>query len=216
MQNDKQKAPAKQKLKMIIFPKDKAIPTGPNGYKIRNYRDENDILAWVEICKNGLLGDGAGAEAFEKDITGLKINPYTDVFFIENEKGEAIATITAVDNFRDTGIGNIHMVSVATSERGKGLGHILCAVAEKKLYDNKVKMAALVTDDWRKAACKAYLKAGFLPVNYDSDMIDRWSALLREFGICAVTAVDENGNEDTVIYAESAAQPKITENDKLA
>lgn len=193
----------RKKLKMIIFPKLKEIPPLPDGYKIRNYRDENDILPWVNVCKNGLYSDDAGAEAFAKDITNIPgIDPFTDLFIIEDADGNIAATVTAVDNFNNTGLGNIHMVSVATKERGKGLGHILCAIAERKLYNNGVKMATLVTDDWRKAACKSYLKAGFYPVNYDEDMVMRWSALLKEFNLESVSMLKENGEPDITITAD--------------
>lgn len=198
---DDQITPKKKKLKMVIFPKHKKIPPLPDGYKIRNYADTNDIMSWVEVCKNGLLSDNAGAEAFEKDIIKPEgIDPFTDLFFIENGDGKIVATITAVNNFQNTNLGNIHMVSVAAEERGKGLGHVLCAIAERKLHANGVKMATLVTDDWRKAACKSYLKAGFFPVNYDDDMKERWSALLTEFKIDSVMMVKENGEPDQTIF----------------
>ena len=31
--------------------------TLPEGYSIVNYKDEADKMAWIECCKNGLVGD---------------------------------------------------------------------------------------------------------------------------------------------------------------
>jgi predicted N-acetyltransferase YhbS len=93
------------------------------------------------------------------------------------------------------------MVSVLTEERGKGLGHCLCKIAESRLHEQGNRMAFLTTDDWRKGACKSYLAAGFYPVNYDDDMVERWTDLITEFGIESVQMLKDNGEPDCVIYA---------------
>lgn len=194
--------PGRQKLKMIFFPKNTQIRHLPEGYTVRNFRGDEDILPWVELCKNGLLADDAGEEAFAERITNVKgVNATTDLFFIEKD-GKPVATVTAVDDFVESGLGCIHMVSVATEARGHGIGLALCEIAEKKLSEHHVQTAYLVTDDWRKAACKSYLKAGFFPVNYDSDMADRWSDLLTQFGIDSVMMVTDDGKEDKRIYSK--------------
>ena len=92
------------------------------------------------------------------------------------------------------------MVSVADSERGKGLGHVLCAIAEKHFYDNGVEKATLTTDDYRLAACKSYLKADWLPVNHDTDMVIRWTRVMKKFGIEELQMVTEDGEKDIVLY----------------
>ncbi|MPN60531.1 hypothetical protein SDC9_208259 [bioreactor metagenome] len=43
-------------------------------------------------------------------------------------------------------------------------------------------------------AVKSYLTAGFLPVEYDEGMTERWEKLLRDFGYSNVEMVDEHGH----------------------
>ena len=201
---EKQQEHRRQQLKLIFFPK-KKLPLGlPDGYKVTRYTgSEAEILEWVEICKNGLVGENAGREVFEDAILNLScVNPCTDVFFIENAAGKRIATVTAMDDYLGTGMGGVHMVSVASSERGKGLGHVLCRIAENKLCQSHVRMARLTTDEWRKGACKAYLKAGWYPVNHDDDMVERWTNVITEHGIESVQMVTDNGEPDVVIHAK--------------
>lgn len=186
-----------KQLKLMVFPKDKEIPALPEGYSIRKYQGEEDIPHWIRICNNGLVRYGADNSAFTDCME--KIDVYEDTFFIENENGLPVATITAVRKYPDTGLGLVHMVSVADSERGKGLGHILCAIAEKHFYDNGVKIATLTTDDHRIPACKSYLKAGWVPVNHDVDMVIRWTNIMKKFGIEKLQMVNENGENDILL-----------------
>lgn len=201
---EEERKPRRKQLKLILFPK-KKLPLGlPEGYKVTKYTgSEEEIMDWVEICKNGLVGENAGREAFEDSILNLSfVDPYNDVFFIEREDGKRVATITAMDNYAGTGMGGVHMVSVASSERGKGLGHVLCRIAENKLYQSKVRMARLTTDEWRKGACKSYLKAGWHPVNYDNDMVERWTGVITELGIDSVQMLTDDGEPDVVLFAK--------------
>ena len=194
----------KKQLKLYVFPK-KKLPFGlPEGYTITKYTGtEEEAWDWIQICKNGLAADNAGMEMFEGDIMNFAcVVPETDLFFIVDPNGKRVATITAMDRFRDSGMGGVHMVSVDSSARGLGLGHVLCRIAEQKLYQNHVRIAQLTTDDWRKPACKAYLKAGWYPVNYDDDMVERWTNIITELGIESVQMVNDNGEPDVVIYAK--------------
>ena len=201
---EEERKPRRQQLKLIFFPK-KKLPLGlPSGYKVTKYTGAvEEAEDWVAICKNGLIGENGGMEVFEDAILNLScVNPYTDLFFIVNDEGKRVATVCAMDNYLDTGMGGVHMVSVLSSERGKGLGHVLCRIAENKLYSNHVRMARLTTDEWRKGACKSYLKAGWYPVNHFPDMVDRWTGVITELGIDSVQMLNDNGEPDVVIHAQ--------------
>ena len=56
----------------------------------------------------------------------------------------------------------------------------------EKLEAQNARFIELTTDEWRRAAVRSYLRAGFLPVDSDSDMVERWTTLLREIGISNV------------------------------
>lgn len=171
-------------LKMYWFP-----GTGikeyelPEGYSFSNYKDEKDIDAWVEICRNGLVGDGeAGYENYKSAILGRPdIVPERDMFFLDYN-GEHIGTITAYVHSEDN-TGDVHMVSIRTDYRGKGLAKYLNMKALQHLSQFDITHAHLTTDEWRKGAIKGYLNAGFLPVEYDEGMEERWLAVFEDMKI---------------------------------
>lgn len=171
----------------------------PAGYSISNYKDASDKAAWLECCKNGLIDDDADEEVFDSRIERHDdINMYTDVFFLDFA-GEHIGTVTAVCH-KQGNWGEVHMVGIRTDFRGKGLGKHLNHIAVKKLRDDGVAFIELTTDEWRKAAVKSYLSSGFLPVEYDENMKERWEAVLFEHGIDSVDMVFEDGSFCRKIY----------------
>ena len=163
----------------------------PEGYSLVNYKTEADKMAWVECCKNGLVGDDADEKLFDDCIGGVDdINLETDVFFLDHE-GEHIGTITAIYH-PDEKEGQVHMVGIRTDYRGKGLGKYINNIAVKKLADQGAEYIYLTTDEWRKGAVKSYLTAGFIPVEYDEGMKERWEWMLCELGVDSVDMVYED------------------------
>lgn len=200
---EKEQIAPKKQLKMYIFPKEKRDYHLPDGYVCTTYSGTNtDKDDWVEICKNGLLEDDATRDSFDTIVANkCNIEVSDDVFFIEHN-GKKVATVTAITDVNHSGIGEIHMVSVASEARGRGLGNCLCRIAETRLAERGNRMAYLTTDDWRKAACKSYLMAGYYPVNYDEDMVARWTDIITELGIESVQMLKENGEPDCILYAK--------------
>jgi GNAT superfamily N-acetyltransferase len=189
----------KKQLMMLLFPVYKPLEL-PEGCAITHYRGPEDIPVWIELCKNGLASEDAGRDFFDACITNFPcIDPQQDILFLE-DNGVKVGTITAVNDWGN-GVGRIHMVSVADSCRGKGYSHLLSRAAENKLAACGVKSAALTTDAWRKAACKCYLRSGWYPVNHDTDMPERWGAVLKDLGIDSVQMYTETGEKDIVLYA---------------
>ena len=179
-------------LKMYWFPgtpiDDAPLPAG---YAFSNYQTEADKADWVEICKNGLIGDDADNSAFDSAITEHDdVDLQRDVFFLDYQ-GEHIGTFTAVFHPAEQ-IGEFHMVAIRTDFRGRGLSRFLTAVACKKLEATGCRYIYLTTDEWRKGAVKSYLTAGFLPVEYDLNMENRWNAVLEDYGIDSVQMVYED------------------------
>ncbi|MBQ7688900.1 MAG: Gfo/Idh/MocA family oxidoreductase [Clostridia bacterium] len=193
-------------LKMYWFP-GTPIPDEPlpEGYTITNYKCEEDKLAWVACCKNGLVDDDADAAAFDDRIGDDEdIDPYKDVFFLDYN-GEHIGTFTAFTK-KDSMIGDLHMVGLKTEFRGKGLSKYFNYVTEKKLEAEGVRFISLTTDEWRKGAVKSYLNGGFRPVQYNLGMEDRWQAVLEEYGIDSVPMYYEDGSFYKTIYRRSLSK----------
>ncbi len=165
--------------------------TLPEGYSFSNYKEVSDKMAWVECCKNGLVGDDADETAFDDSIIDADFCvPETDVFFLDYE-GEHVGTITAIYH-PDKNIGQVHMVGIKTEFRGKGLGKYINNIAVKKLNAQGVDYIYLTTDEWRKGAVKSYLSAGFIPVEYDEGMKERWEWVLAELCVDSVDMVYED------------------------
>lgn len=173
----------------------------PDGYSMSKYSGEKDKAAWVECCKNGLVADDADESTFDDRITNKEFcDPYDDVFFLDFG-GEHIGTITAI-NHTDINMGNMHMVGIRTDFRGRGLGKYINNACIHKLSEEGVDFIRLTTDEWRKGAVKSYLTAGFLPVNYDTGMEERWENVLTEYGIESVDMLNEDCTFYKKIYAK--------------
>ena len=155
----------------------------PAGYRYEMYCGAPEqIEDWKTICKNGLIrpeddaDDRFRAMILERD----GVHPTEDLFFIVDDTGRRVATTAAVK--REDGIGNVHMVASLPETRGKGLGHIMISHTLAMIEARGVPYTYLTTDDFRVAAVKVYLDAGFLPVIYEdpeSDMTDRWNKMLE-------------------------------------
>lgn len=187
-------------LKMIWKRKKPEKVVLPEGFSVVKFKDDSDIKPWLEICKNGLAADDATQEKFYEKITMHEdTSAPRDLFFIDFAN-EHIATVTAVFH-PEKNVGEVHMVSVRTDMRGRGLGNALCLIALNKLYDNGCEYAFLTTDEWRKAAVKSYLTNGFLPVEYDTGMYERWQAVMREYGIDELEMLNEDASTFCTIKA---------------
>ena len=179
-------------------------PVLPEGYALSRYRTEADRAAWCACCKNGLIADDADESAYERAIAGdPDIDQTQDVFFLDH-LGEHIGTVTAY--IGQNQVGMVHMVALRTDYRGKHLSSILVRAAVEHLAHKNAKYMALTTDDWRKSAIRVYLNEGFLPVEYDTGMQDRWEIVLEELGIEKTRMLYEDATEVRRIYRRSRRQ----------
>ena len=166
----------------------------PEGYSVSNYKGREDKFPWIECCKNGLVGDDAGEGAFDGCMFTRKgLDVFKDVFFLDYH-GEHVGTVTAFIHEED-GVGDMHMVGIRTDFRGKGLSKYLTQITLEHLT-GRVPFIELTTDDWRKPAVKGYIAGGFLPVEYDTGMEERWQALVDELDLGDVQML----NDDTTPY----------------
>ncbi len=164
----------------------------PEGYAARTFVDcREDINIWVSICRNGILRENADEKDYKERMLDHPNFKTDDIIMIEKD-GVGLATITAI--IHAGGQGYIHMVAAKPECRGLGIGNAMNYLATKKLYDEGCESATLTTDEFRVPAIRSYLRAGFMPVDYDEDMPLRWEKLLRELNIKNVEMVDMNGN----------------------
>lgn len=169
------------------------------GFSIRPYRP-GDEAAWVAICKHGLLKETAGLEKWEKNILGIPtLVPQRDVFFVCDRAGNPVATLSAY--LLSESRGNAHMLACKTESRGHGIGvSLMCHILHKmKAELAEGGMLGLQTEDQLLAAIKGYLRLGYQPVNCDTDMVERWTAICDKLNIHGVTMVDEDGKDLDII-----------------
>lgn len=171
----------------------------PSGFTVTKFSSEDDIDAWIDICKDGLIGPDNCREKFRCELVDLDgPDPYRDTYFIESPQGEKIATFTVVPNMWSTGMGYIHMVACKSEFRGLGIGKFMADYSISKLIELGKERIFLLTGDARIPALSTYIKAGFLPVNYideeGKDMVERWQRVVNTLNIESLTLLNDDAS----------------------
>ena len=122
-------------------------------------------------------------------------------------KGEHIGTATSFI-FGETGIGDMHWVGIKEGFRGRGLAKYLSLIVQKTLKDRGAPFVSLTTNELRVSDVKSYLTAGFLPVEYDEGMQERWEKVLDTYNIEKIHMVNEDGTPYKIIYRNAHKEEK--------
>lgn len=184
-------------------------PDLPAGWQITHFQPGTDVSAWCSCLRGGNLIDdcASDADAYARDILGIPdIDPARDILFLDHN-GEHVGTVTAFV-YEATNIGDVHMVGIRADHRGQGLSQYLIAAAQKALRARGVRFVSLTTGESRPAALRAYLRAGFLPVEYDYRMEQRWQAVMEKFGIDRLQMLYEDGTPFRLLERGKTA-PKV-------
>lgn len=172
----------------------------PEGYSFSHYTGLQDVHVW-NLCTTTPNEEYDDMDRFKREIFDFKdIVPEEDVWFLDYN-GEHIGTATSFI-YSDSGIGDMHWVGIRPDYRGKGLSKYLSNIIQKTLRERGAKIVSLTTGEGRPAAVKSYLTAGFLPVEYDEGMVERWEKVLATFGIDSVQMLNEDGSKFKIIYAK--------------
>jgi ribosomal protein S18 acetylase RimI-like enzyme len=139
----------------------------PVGYTFRTYRP-GDELIWTELHRVADLYAPDDA-LFEQQFGSNRAALADRMFFVENEAGETVASISAwwehdhpVPNDR----GHIHWVVVHPAHQQRGLAKAMMSRAMQRLAQDH-RAAMLGTSSARPWAIKVYLDFGFHPVLTD-------------------------------------------------
>lgn len=171
------------KAKIYTIPKREVVL--PNGYKFINFDgSESQKNAWKTIVVEPPVPPFDGDEYWKiaiEDYLDIDLVPEKDIFFIENDKNQIVATITTITHANGTGY--LHMVKMLMSERGKGIGQAMSDFSIEEFRKRGINEVYLTTDDFRIPAIKTYLKSGYLPIIYtdpESDMLARWDKIFND------------------------------------
>ena len=139
----------------------------PAGYRFVFWRP-GDRESWIAIEKSAkeLESAAQGEEVWEQYYGAWEAQLPERMVFIENARGEKVATATAMfDVFgRDrSGDGWLHWVAVRREDQRRGLSKPLIAFTLRRLRALGYKRAKIPTQTTTWFACKIYLDFGFRP-----------------------------------------------------
>ncbi len=174
----------------------------PAGYSFSHFSEknrDNDIHAWNESIRTWEESDETEEQRFKREIYDFKdIVPERDVWFLDHN-GRHIGTVTSFIQ-SETGAGDMHWVGIIKEYRGKGLSEYLSLIVQKTLKQRGTEYISLTTDEHRVSAVKSYLSAGFLPVEYDEGMVERWENVLKTYDIDSIQMLNEDATPYKIIY----------------
>jgi GNAT superfamily N-acetyltransferase len=141
--------------------------TLPDGYRFVLFND-GDEKDWIEIemSSGEFLTFDEGREAFNHYYGKHYEELRNRCIFIENEKGEKVATSTAfyLENPIDNNItGNVHWVSIKKEYQGQHLSKPLISKTLKQMRSLGHKKTIIHTQTHTWLAVKVYLDMGFAP-----------------------------------------------------
>ncbi|MCM1188246.1 MAG: GNAT family N-acetyltransferase [bacterium] len=140
----------------------------PAGYRFAAYSDgDRDSWIAIEMSAKEFTDYEQGLDAWNRYYANCTEILPDRMFFVENEKGEKIATATAFYDIygRDTsGAGWLHWVAVRREYQGRGLSKPLITHVLKIMKGLGYSHAKIPTQTNTWLACKVYLDLGFLPI----------------------------------------------------
>lgn len=170
----------------------------PFGYRFVKFQD-GDEKDWVEIEKSSgeFLSFEEGMEAFNLYYGECYEELKKMCLFIENDKGEKVATSTAfyLDKEVDGITGNVHWVSIKSEYQGKHLSKPLIAETLKLMRDLGHKKTMLHTQTHTWLAVKVYLDMGFTPYNVKDSYLG-WQIIKKLTNYDVLSDIEDINEED--------------------
>ena len=153
----------------------------PEGYILRTYRDGDDEQ-YIRLMRLAGFSDWNAGNL--KSVLNMCL-PEGIFFVVHESTGTLAATSVATHNpiaLHPYG-GELGWLAGDPDHRGRGLGMIVCAAVTKRFLDAGYTDIYLRTDDFRLPAIRTYLKLGWVPLLYASDMGKRWQAVFRKLNM---------------------------------
>ena len=175
----KQKEPAPQLIMYYTKSQGPRKRPLPQGYSMRSYR-LGDEDAWAELLQiNGQLGTWNRARVKAQ----LQGNLVVEAQFFVVYNGQLVATSGLYDRLRqEIEHWEIGWIATHPDHQGKGLGREVVGAAVRAARSLHNRPVFLLTDDFRIAALKLYLKLGFVPDYKHPSYRGRWQAIFSQLG----------------------------------
>ena len=151
----------------------------PEGFHLRTYK-EKDKKGLLDIFSLSGLADWNESE-LETIISSFL--PHGFFVVVENDSEKIVAPMGArhTPNKVHPNAGDIGWLCSHPSYSGKGLGYIAAAAATNRLIEIGYSNIYVNTDDYRLPAIKIFLKLGYQPLMYNSNIEDRWRLIFENF-----------------------------------
>ena len=149
------------------------------GYRLRTYRD-GDGSAWAELLNDSSDLGGWTVARIEQELLSALL-PDGQFFATMDEALIAGAGLYDGEK-RGRSCWEIGWVVTDPRHRGLGLARHVTAAAVETALTQPPRPIFLMTDDFRVAAVKLYLKMGFVPDFDHGSYRDRWARLGGELG----------------------------------
>jgi predicted dehydrogenase/GNAT superfamily N-acetyltransferase len=150
----------------------------PEGYRLRQYRDE-DLPAFIAVMEKAGFA-GWTPQRVEQTRHGI----LPDGFFLveHSPTGAVVATAEARHGSTEQHPGGAELGWVAAdpAHKGKGLGLAVSLAATALMVQRGYRRVYLKTDDFRLPAIAVYLKLGYQPLMYAADMEGRWQSIMAK------------------------------------
>lgn len=149
------------------------------GYRLRAYAPGVDDDEYVALMRGAGFDDWTADRLILCQMTALPKGWYV---VVDEATDALVATAMATHRpapYHSFG-GELGWVAAHPDHRGHKLGWTVCAAVTNRLraagYDN----IYLKTDDFRAPAILTYLRMGYVPFLYASDMAARWETICKE------------------------------------
>jgi mycothiol synthase len=172
------------------------VPHPAPGYGLRRFRP-GDEDAWLEILAAGEFGQWNRARLAMILESNRAPMPLAGIFFATYDDRPVGAACTFLYRRDSEEISELGWVAVHPAYRGRGHGRQVCQAMLCFARDLGHRYSFLLTDDYRLAAIKTYLRLGFQPEIVDASHPERWAMLwnaLRghEWGDASVLSLTPN------------------------
>jgi mycothiol synthase len=112
--------------------------------------------------------------------------------------------------------GELGWVAARPDHSGKGLGTAICAAVLRRFLQAGYRRIYLKTDDFRLAALRTYLRLGFRPFHFASDMEPRWRTISETLKLPYDPGAAICAPEDLWIHESVELRPDSDRTDRYA
>ena len=152
----------------------------PSGYEYADY-DVTFDNKWVQLINesNDFLSLGIWTKETLYEVMIEQLLPRGSVLVIRG--GELVACAGLCRYAHSAKIAVMMYFLVHHDHRGQGLSHAMIQKVLQYCKNNGFRAISLLTDDYRLAAIKVYLREGFLPVDQNSiESEEKWRKVFEQ------------------------------------